>query len=301
MDDFGSTTMQDSLLQAWPPIPSSATSAYSNITAKHNSRVHNGDNYHFHQHLMVQNCRNDSEGNTWGGALKRKRSLADVDVTPRTREAQEMLDTVLHKLGKLSLNTRHRKEGAGARKIARRIAAIFEAIATYGDEETWDETTARQLGKLRACVKWEERFDINSVPQRRTDNTNGRAMKTRIVVQISHWNISLTTTTLETPRTGGLYEVEVFSTLRVEPQDQLSGSALAIFFRETMDGNSRSTIPPTVSAYNMVRNDSKIFGLIRDDDLDSLMRLLASGQASIQDCDESGRSLLHVSLHAKPT
>jgi hypothetical protein len=126
-------------------------------------------------------------------------------------------------------------------------------------------------------------------------------MKTQTVVHIGHWNISLTTTTLETPRTRGLHEVEVLSTLRVEPQHQTSGSALAVFFRENINDNSKSTMPPIVSAYNMVRNDSKIFGLIRDDDLDSLMRLLASGQASIQDCDESGRSLLHVSLQAKPT
>lgn len=301
MEDTGATTVQDSLVRAWPPIPSSNTSVYSNITATDNSKVHNGNNYHFHQHLVVQDCRHDFSRGSSRATLKRKRSLVDADVTPRTREAQENLDTVLHKLGKLSLSVRHRKEGAGAKKIARRIAAIFEAIATHGDEEMWDKTTARQLGKLGACVKWEERFDINSAPQRRSDNTNGRAMKTQIVVQIGHWNISLATTTLETPRTRGLHEVEVLSTLRVEPQHQTSGSALAVFFRENIHDHSKSTMPPIVSAYNMVRNDSKIFKIIRDDDLDSLLRLLASGQASIQDCDESGRSLLHVSLHLKLT
>lgn len=301
MDNIHGTTVQNPPIPAWPFVPSSATTAYSNITAENNSRVHNGDNYYFHQEVNVQSCQNDFQGSSLRATLKRKRSLADAEVRPRTREAQETLDNVLRKLGKLSLRVQHRKEGAGAKKIARRIAAIFEAITTYGDEESWDKMTSRQLGKLGACVKWEERFDINSVPRRRPDNTNGRAMKTQIMVQVGHWNISLTTTTLESPRTGGLREVEVFSTLRVEPQHHHSGSALAVFFRESIDGNSKITRPPTVLAYNMVSNDSKIFELIRHDDLDSLMRLLADGQASIRDCDESGRSLLHVSLHAIAT
>jgi hypothetical protein len=303
MDDIDGVTMQNPLIPAWSSIPSSVTSAYSNITANNNSRIHNGHNFHFHRHSIVQSNEHDFEGSSSRANLKRKRSPTDAEVIPRTREAQETLDTMLKKLGKLSLSVRHRKEGVEAEKIARRIAAVFEAITTHGDARKWDKTTARQLEKLGACVRWEERFDINSIPRRRSDNTNARAIKKRIVVQIGHWNISLTTTTttLGSPHTGGLREVEVFSTLRVEPQHRSSGSAMAIFFSEHMNDNSKSTIPPAVSAYNMVRNDSEVFQLIKHDDLDGLIRLLAFGQASVQDCDESGRSLLHVSCHAKAT
>lgn len=302
MYNFEGVTVQNPLIPAWPSIPSIASSAYSNITANNNSRVHNGHNFNICQHFTVPSNEHDFEGSSSRANLKRKRSPTDAEVIPRTREAQETLDTVLKKLGKLSLSIRHQKEGAKAEKIARRIAAVFDAITTHGDARKWDKTAARQLEKLGACVRWEERFDINSVPRRRSDNTNGRAIRKRIVVQIGHWNISLTTTTtLGSPRTGNLREVEVFSTLRVEPQHRSSGSAVAIFFREHMDDKSKSTIPPAVSAYNMVRDDSEVFQLIKNDDLDGLMRLLAVGQASTQDCDESGRSLLHVSFHAKAT
>jgi hypothetical protein len=48
----------------------------------------------------------------------------------------------------------------------------------------------------------------------------------------------------------------------------------------------------------MVDFDAEVFYVIEKDDLDNLLRLLASGESSIRDCDESGRSLLNVSpLH----
>jgi hypothetical protein len=53
---------------------------------------------------------------------------------------------------------------------------------------------------------------------------------------------------------------------------------------------------PIVLAYNQVNSGAQVFKLVEEDDLDGLMRFLALGQASIRDCDEAGRSLLHVSL-----
>jgi hypothetical protein len=175
---------------------------------------------------------------------------------------------------------------------------VFEAITTHEDAETWDKTAARQLGKLGATVRWEEQFDINSVPERCAVRRNVRAKKRQILVHIGNWNISLTTTIFDSRREGCLQEVETFSTLRVEPRHQSTGSALAVFFSEHRYGCSTSTIPPTVLAYNMVDFDAEVFYVIEKDDLDNLLRLLASGESSIRDCDESGRSLLNVSpLH----
>ena len=215
-------------------------------------------------------------------------------MNPGTRAAQESLDTVLKKLGKLSLSVRHRKEGDAAEKIARRIAAVFEAITAHGEDETWDKTAARHLGKLGATVEWEEKFDINSTPQRKPISKYAKAKTRRVFVQIGRWDISLTTITRDSPLEGSLCYVETFSTLRVEPRRQSSGSALAVFFSECWDGRATSTIPPTVLAYKMVNDDAEVFQRIKDDDLDGLIRLLACGKASIHDCDGSGRSLLHV-------
>lgn len=299
MGDIEDVIVHDTTMPAWPSIPPNATSAYSNITANDNSRVHNGHNFYFHQYYTVQQSGNDFAERSLQATLKRKRSLADIDANPRTRAAQESLDTALKKLGKLSLSIQHRKEGDGAEKIARRIAAVFDAITTHDDAETWDKTAARHLGKLGATVKWEERFDINSVPERWAIKQDVRAKTRRILVQIGHWNISLTTATFDLRLVDSPHEVETFSTLRVEPRCQSSGSALAVFFSEYRDGQSTRTIPPIVLAYNMVNDDAEVFQRITYDDLDGLIRLLTCGEASIHDCDGSGRSLLHVRFLAE--
>ena len=284
-----------SVTSAYSDIPSRVTSTYSDITAKDNGRIHNGHVFHFHQASLVQHDQEDFAGSSSQATLKRKRSLADIKANPRTREAQGSLDTVLRKLGKLSQSVRHRKEGDGAEKIARRIAALFEAITTSEDASSWDKPTTRHLEKLGATVKWEERFDINSAPRTKSMSTCVKAKRRQILVQIGHFVISLTTESLEFRREGGLQEMKMFSTLRVEPQHPSSRPALAVFFSEHWDGDTTSTIPPKVVAYKMVKGDSDVFGLVRADDLDGLLRLLACGKASILDCDESGRSLLHVS------
>ena len=51
-----------------------------------------------------------------------------------------------------------------------------------------------------------------------------------------------------------------------------------------------------VMAYNQVKNDCKVFKLVENDDLVGLMKHLALGKAYTRDCDEDGRSLLHVSV-----
>jgi hypothetical protein len=50
-------------------------------------------------------------------------------------------------------------------------------------------------------------------------------------------------------------------------------------------------------AYRNVDSSSKVFELIRDDDVNGLTRLIALQEASRRDCDAEGRSLLYVSIH----
>lgn len=296
MDGVDGVNLRDGQLPAWiSSIPSKITSTYNNVAAAGNSSVHNGHVFHFHQHYTVQHHGDDIAESSSQATLKRKLSLADLEANPRTREAQETLDTALKKLGKLSLSVQHCKQGEGAEKIARRIAAVFDALVSHGYEDKWDKRAERQLEKLRASVKWEEQVDINSVPQRRSVRGNAKAKTQRISVQIGNWGISLTTATIDSRRENGLHEMGLFSTLRIEPQHESSGSPLAVFFSEYVDSHVRSTIESKVLAYNTVSDDAEVFVLVQKDDLDSLLRLLASGKTSIRDCDESGRSLLHVS------
>jgi hypothetical protein len=158
MESTEDVVVRNTLSPPWPTIPSSATSAYSGITANDNSRIHNGNNIYFHQYYKMQSHGNVFEDSAPQATLKRKRSLADIEANLRTREARESLDDALKKLGKLSLSVPHLKEGDGAKKIARRVAAIFDAITTHGDEEPWDKTMARHLEMLGVTVKWEEQL-----------------------------------------------------------------------------------------------------------------------------------------------
>jgi hypothetical protein len=175
MDNIEEIIVHSTPTSAWTSIPPGVTSSYSNIAAHDHSRIHNGHVYHLHQHYTVRSNQDEFSESSSQATLKRKRSLLDVEKAPRTREAQESLDTVLRKLGKLSFSVQHRKEGDGAEKLARRISAIFDAITTHGDESTWDKVDSKRLGKLRSTVKWEERFDINSVPRRDILARNVRA------------------------------------------------------------------------------------------------------------------------------
>lgn len=278
--------------------PANITTTNSHINAEGNSRIHAGHNIYY-LHCTTQH-HFDVADSLLQTTLKRKRSLADVGTIPRTREAQEDLDNVLGKLSKLSRSIQGRRGiEEGAEKIARRISAVLDAIVTHKHEElTWDVSNARQLGKLRDTVRWEEHFDINSVPQRRAMGRNARAKGRRISVEIGHWYMSLTTTTINVRHEWGLQETQILCDLRVEPRLGALGSPLAVYFSEHTDGHARGSIPPTILAYNRISNDADVFKLVSWDNIEGLQRLLACGRATIRDADESGRSLLHVGLHA---
>lgn len=100
--------------------------------------------------------------------------------------------------------------------------------------------------------------------------------------------------TFSSPRERDL-EAKTLPTLQVKPRYPLAWSALEVFFSEHWDGQSASSIPPTVLVYNMVDENGEAFGLVLSDDSDALLELLAYDKATIQDCDESGRGLLRVS------
>jgi len=51
---------------------------------------------------------------------------------------------------------------------------------------------------------------------------------------------------------------------------------------------------PNLSLQNIVPNDSEIFLLARQGNIDGIVKLVADHKASLHDRDEDGQSLLHV-------
>lgn len=67
---------------------------------------------------------------------------------------------------------------------------------------------------------------------------------------------------------------------------------------ERADHLQRSFFSATIIAYRTVDSSSEAFELVRRDNLDALVRLIALQKASARDCDADGRSLLFVSAPA---
>lgn len=285
---------------AWTQVLPAVGQTYTGNVANGNSKVHYGNDYHLHQLCSVQNQHSDKHQ---AGVLyepdyagpKRKRVLRDTGETPRTYNPQHTLERDLKKIGKLSLSIRHQKEGKDAQKIAKCISAILNALTTYRDGEACDETQQRELEKLRDTVRWAERVAIKLVPQRKSPASDAKAKTRRLVVRVLNQEISLSTTVIHSQRTLELYDVETSSTLRIEPLHASSGLPVAIFFSQQMSNCFTNVIHPIVTAYNRVSSSAEVFQVVEDDDLESLQRLLACGSSSLWDCDEMGRSLLHVS------
>jgi hypothetical protein len=163
-------------------------------------------------------------------------------------------------------------------------------------EHTLDGLHDLQDGLLMAnCVK------VNSASvSRRTLPTHVLEVKrSSSVITVGKWKLRLHTTVCESVDTAGRDVTESFSSLRLSPcgRSSVGGSSVAAFFGERADYLQRSVIHPTIMAYRNVDSSSKVFELIRDDDVNGLTRLIAIQEASTRDCDAEGRSLLYVSIH----
>ena len=67
----------------------------------------------------------------------------------------------------------------------------------------------------------------------------------------------------------------------------------ASFAQKKMASGSFSSLP-TISFHAVIPDNSKVFQLIKEGNLDGLRRMLQDGQTSLTDCDTCGRSLLWV-------
>ena len=90
---------------------------------------------------------------------------------------------------------------------------------------------------------------------------------------------------------------EVFvASITFIPKDARFGYKISSSFLQTLTADEALSRIPTLSFCRMIANDSQVFSLVREGELDGLLTLLEGRQATLTDCDEEGRSLLSASL-----
>lgn len=295
-----------------------------------NARVHLGDvhsygnaNTHSHNYYFcASSSQQSSQSVTFCGhgpssgegellSLKRRRSPNENEYAHRLNR-EESLEHVLLKLGKFSKSIQDQRIGKDAKKIARRIAVVIDAVKQRtGSAETedlnenlasHDEEDFENIDKSMIVAK---RIDINAGFRRSRHTKLTRVIRKWDKVTFVQWEILLRTSTSEFRNEDGTEVIESLSSLYLHPRLSGSGAPITVHFGETKMHAAVSFINPVVLAYRIVSNDAEVFGVIEDDDLNGLVTLLADGKATLRDYDEMGRTLLHVSEclkdHVRPS
>jgi hypothetical protein len=295
---------------------------YSDIVTQNNARAHLGDvhNYgsastHSHNYYFCSRSSQHSSGSlTFGGhaitgeaserlSLKRRR-LPDENEYKHELNKEESLEHVLSKLGKFSKSIQDQRIGKDAKKIIRRVALALNAVrqqaglTTLIDLEDMytnhDEDDFENIGNSLIVAK---KVDIN-VGFRRTRHTKlTRVVRKHDELFFGQWKISLRTSIFEFRNEDSTGVIESLSSLYFDPRALDAGVPITVHFGETTIHSAVSFINPVILAYRIVPDDAEVFEVIQKDDLEGLIKLLADGKATLQDCDNRGGTLLHVSKY----
>jgi hypothetical protein len=273
---------------------------YSGVEVRDNGKGHFGDViYHGDVHITHNGSSSQqpvatlvtpvSGLQTWLG--KRKRSPDDSgEGSHRTQEYA--LDAALGRLGAFSTSLRHERLDEDARETIERLSAILDALGHC-------ESTAGHVGgewdKPKKCVMVANRVMVNHMSPWTVRANLDRIERKRDTIQFGQWVLSLTTTVFCSRDELGRTVTETSSAIRVEPSTQVAGPFVNIVLGERTDYFGRSFIHPTMVTQRIVRNESPIFDMIRQDDVDGLIGLFAEQEATTRDCDEDNRALLSVS------
>jgi hypothetical protein len=227
--------------------------------------------------------------------LKRKRSASDASKTTHDTRERQTLAAALESLGHYSKSMQQQSEGGQSEKIATQVTLILQSFeqAVSAKEKTKDFD--RQVQDLKEQLRRAKLIKVNAITRqaRAATRLKGQSKLTRIAY--GHWEISLSTKTLQSRLPDGQMLMETCSALHVQHVLGSSRPCVAAFFGERVDSYGTGIMHPIIWAYNQVENGAQVFKLVENDDLDGLMTHFADGQASIRDCDEAGRSLLSVS------
>lgn len=229
--------------------------------------------------------------------MKRKRFELDVEEVPRQKQ-QHALAKALERLGEFSTSIQHQKLDKDARKVARHLRTLLDAIRT---DDPSSEHTKKEWKMFKNSVTVAECVVINAVSPRTARTNVVKIDRKKDVIKFGQWRISLATVVFHLRDALGREVTETESTIRVEPSSHHIGPSIAMFVGERTDCFSKSFLNPTIFAYRNVRSDSPVFALIEEDDIDGLLSLLATQKATTRDCDEENRSLLFVSNQSSAT
>lgn len=285
---------------------SSSNQTYSHITASGSSRIHNGNNYYITYDrsagngtlpmlLREQQAMNKHVSRS---SQKRKRSFSDTPEPTRDSRERQTLATALESLGQYSKSIQQQSEGEQSSRIAAQLAVISESFEQAASDGEDTGNLDRQVRNLKDQLRRAKGIEINSASPQAHTSRQYMAQSKLAKITSGQWEISLTTKILHSRSTNGRILTETCSALSVQRAHGSQGPRIAAFFGESIDVQRAVMIDPIILAYNQVHNDAEVFRLVQDDDLDGFMKHLARGRASIRDCDEAGRSLLHVSLLA---
>jgi ribosome-associated translation inhibitor RaiA len=238
--------------------------------------------------------------------MKRRR-LHDENEYTHTLNKEESLEHVLSKLNKFSKSIQDQRIGKDAKKIAQRIALALNAVkqqagltkfsTRWSDMDTnHDEDDFDNIGN---CLIVAKRVDINTGIRRTRHTKLTRVVRKCDKVTFGQWEISLRTSILEFRNEDGTDIVESLSSLYLDPRSSDASVPLTIHFGETTIHSAVSFINPVILAYRVISDDSEVFKMIKKDDFEGLIKLLADGKATLRDCDDAGGTLLHVSECSK--
>jgi hypothetical protein len=282
---------------------------YTSIVTQDNARAHYGDNiavknYNTNYSLwpLPSSARDTGLTRPEQSGPKRKRIHdVDADAEGNSRQGQDPIDMAIDHLGQLCLSIQHFKKDRDAQRLAKWIRVL---VGTFADEHIKSrlEHTLDGLENLQNGLVSVNRVSINSAPNsRRTLPTHVFEVNRKSSVIIAgKWEIRLDTINRDSIDTKGREVTESFSSLRLKPAEGpiVGGTSVSAFFGERTDHLQRSFFSPTIITYRTVDSSSEVFDLVRRDDVDGLVRLIALQKASARDCDEDGRSLLFVSTPA---
>jgi len=274
---------------------------YTSIVTQDNARAHYGDN------IAVENYNtNFSLWSSLSSARdvdpeqrgpKRKR-IQDADAEEDSRQGQDPLDMAVDHLGQLCLSIQHFQKDGDAQRLAKWLRVL---VGTFANEhaESRLEHTLDALESLQNGLVSVNRVSINSAPNsRRTLPTHMYEVRRKSsVIAVGKWEIRLDTMFRDSIDTAGHDVNESFSSLRLNLAGAplVGGTSVSAFFGERTDYLQRSFLSPTIITYRTVDGSSEVFKLVKRDDVDGLVKLIALQRASARDCDEDGRSLLFVS------
>lgn len=281
--------------------------SYSGFLISDHARVHNGDQYTIQNYFsrsvpspdfVLQESRPSSYAESALASRKRKRLETASYVELPRQNANHNLHLAAGQLGEFSLSLQHQKQDQDAQRVARWIRILLDAMEANGSCATLEHEEG-ELASLRDGLVFVDRVSVNSplIKQRLATLPLVRKKRRTSIVTVGGLQIHLDTLTSTSLDALGENIIQTTSVLQVAPTAPFPTGTpnFAVIFGERTDSVQRSIIHPTILAYRTVSSGSAAFVLLfQGDNVDGLIRLLATQQATLRDCDVLGRSLLAV-------